>query len=277
MYKDVLKVLAKDNNNYNTQTHTKNSTYIPDEITYVQPYVGPKSGVQITTADRAVTFFQHLVGVGGYNPDLECFELLVKSFEISSLNLKSSPGRLIQTYPSRALEVAEHMLSTGITPSKVIYESLLRMWVVSRRPDSPRITESIFRSMVSCIYSASAIAKRIVVTDNTGGESVSGGGGMRSATVVENGGVEKKVEMGKDTERGDNEEGERKEEEVKKEVEREKEVVEKTVVEVEREKERERDEKREIDGRPSRSSFLLVLEAWARSPLPNAATKVSRI
>ena len=36
-----------------------------------------------STADRAVTLFQHLVGVGGYQPDLECYELLVRAFEVS--------------------------------------------------------------------------------------------------------------------------------------------------------------------------------------------------
>lgn len=152
-----------------------------------------------STADRAVTLFQHLVSVGGYHPDLECYELLVRAFELSSLNLKSRSRRLAQSYPSRALEVAEHMLSTGITPSRSMYESLLRMWVVSRRPDSPRIAESIFRSMVACTYSATAVARDPIKGDD------------RDLLDAE---------------------------------------------------------------KPSTISFLLLLEAWARSPLPNAAIKV---
>lgn len=196
MYKEVLRMLSKeDPSNVVRSNSTLNKAERP---------LGSEQGVAISTADRAVTLFQHLVGVGGYNPDLECYELLVRAFELSSLSLKSSSSRLTQTYPSRALEVAEHMLSTGITPSRSLYESLLRMWVVSRRPDSPRIAESIFRSMVSCTYSASAIAKLPV-------SSVKG-------TNV--------------------------------------------------------DSDADSNSRPSQSSFLLLLEAWARSPLPNAASKV---
>jgi hypothetical protein len=199
MYKEVLRMLSKEEP---SSVVRSNSTLNKVENALIS--LGSEHGVAISTADRAVTLFQHLVGVGGYHPDLECYELLVRAFELSSLSLKSSSSRLTQTYPSRALEVAEHMLSTGITPSRSLYESLLRMWVVSRRPDSPRIAESIFRSMVSCTYSASAIAKLPV-------SSVKG-------TSV--------------------------------------------------------DSDADSDSRPSQSSFLLLLEAWARSPLPNAATKV---
>ena len=43
---------------------------------------GSEYGGASSTADRAVTLFQHLVGVGGYHPDLECYELLIRAFEV---------------------------------------------------------------------------------------------------------------------------------------------------------------------------------------------------
>lgn len=186
MYKEVLRMLSSERYGSTDPSNKK----IP---------LGFEFNSMTSTADRAVTLFQHLVSVGGYHPDLECYELLVRAFELSSLNLKSRSRRLAQSYPSRALEVAEHMLSTGITPSRSMYESLLRMWVVSRRPDSPRIAESIFRSMVACTYSATAVARQPISGDD------------------------------------------------------------KDLLNAEK---------------PSSISFLLLLEAWARSPLPNAAIKV---
>lgn len=193
MYKEVLRMLSSEK--YGSADPSSKKSANP------QIPLGLEFNSVASTADRAVTLFQHLVSVGGYHPDLECYELLVRAFELSSLNLKSRSRRLAQSYPSRALEVAEHMLSTGITPSRSMYESLLRMWVVSRRPDSPRIAESIFRSMVACTYSATAVAR----------DPITISGGDKDYSNAE---------------------------------------------------------------KPSTISFLLLLEAWARSPLPNAAIKV---
>jgi hypothetical protein len=100
MYKAVLKALAKDEYYSNSKKNIDDFSFSLES--------GTSSGG--SPADRAVTLFQHMVSVGSFSPDLECFELLVKAFERTSLSLKSSSSRLTQTYPSRALEVAEHML-----------------------------------------------------------------------------------------------------------------------------------------------------------------------
>jgi hypothetical protein len=99
MYKAVLKALAKDEYYSNSKKNIDDFSFSLES--------GTSSGG--SPADRAVTLFQHMVSVGSFSPDLECFELL-KAFERTSLSLKSSSSRLTQTYPSRALEVAEHML-----------------------------------------------------------------------------------------------------------------------------------------------------------------------
>ena len=54
------------------------------------------------------------------------------------------PGNI----PDRALEVVKQLITSGIVPSNRIYESLLNIWLKSMRADSPRVAESIFRSMV---------------------------------------------------------------------------------------------------------------------------------
>ena len=41
-------------------------------------------------------------------------------------------------YPTQANDVAEHMLLAGVTPSRQIYLSLMRIWLVSRRPGKRR-------------------------------------------------------------------------------------------------------------------------------------------
>ena len=53
-------------------------------------------------------------------------------------------------YPTQANDVAEHMLLAGVTPSRQIYLSLMRIWLVSRRPGKLRcyspttITDSLY-------------------------------------------------------------------------------------------------------------------------------------
>ena len=54
------------------------------------------------------------------------------------------PGNI----PDRALEVVKQLITSGIVPNNRIYESLLNIWLKSMRADSPRVAESIFRSMV---------------------------------------------------------------------------------------------------------------------------------
>ena len=97
MYKDVLRMLSKNpskqtnisssTNSISTTTDSFTQNKEKDQsenslITIIPK--GAEFGVS-STADRAVTLFQHLVGVGGYHPDLECYELLVKAFEVKSV------------------------------------------------------------------------------------------------------------------------------------------------------------------------------------------------
>ena len=93
MYKDVLRMLSKNPVKRNKKSgstigipstdsfiQNKEKDQVENSLISIIPK-GAESGVS-STADRAVTLFQHLVGVGGYHPDLECYELLVKAFEV---------------------------------------------------------------------------------------------------------------------------------------------------------------------------------------------------
>ena len=96
MYKDVLRMLSKNPSRQTNKSSSTNSIS-PTTDSFTQNKEKDQSensliaiipkGAEIgvsSTADRAVTLFQHLVGVGGYHPDLECYELLVKAFEVKS-------------------------------------------------------------------------------------------------------------------------------------------------------------------------------------------------
>ena len=68
-----------------TSSSSTSSTTLRERDRIIENSLFPREsdyGVS-STADRAVTLFQHLVGVGGYQPDLECYELLVRAFEVS--------------------------------------------------------------------------------------------------------------------------------------------------------------------------------------------------
>lgn len=87
MYKDVLKLLSKNKSNYNITSissdvliQNRDREKTENSLISTIPK-GAEFGAS-STADRAVTLFQHLVGVGGYHPDLECYELLVRAFEV---------------------------------------------------------------------------------------------------------------------------------------------------------------------------------------------------
>jgi hypothetical protein len=69
--------------------------------------------------------------------DLECFEFLFRTFE-KSLSL---------SHADNARNALRYMASLQVIPSLAVYESLLKTWVNSRRPDSPRVCEEIVRSL----------------------------------------------------------------------------------------------------------------------------------
>jgi hypothetical protein len=48
----------------------------------------------------------------------------------------------------KVIEVINHMLQIGLKPSRNMYESVIKIWANSKRPDAPRISESIFKSMI---------------------------------------------------------------------------------------------------------------------------------
>jgi hypothetical protein len=172
VYKTIMRVLSRSKS-WSRSWVENDRLDIRNRLSSPTAYIGTDDysaaavvAASLSPADRFVKVFQRMVS-RGVEPDLECYELLMLSFENSCIGAGNGTGRLntlangrvsqssaggssgpVQTYPDRALEAAQLMLATELVPSRRIYESLLRIWVASRRADAPRVADSIFRSMV---------------------------------------------------------------------------------------------------------------------------------
>ena len=92
-------------------------------------------------AERAVDLFQVMIKAG-LLPDLACYDMLFTVF----VNAPSS----ISWLPDKGLDIVRNMKELGISqPSQSIYLKLLRLWARAARVDAPRISEGVFRVMVS--------------------------------------------------------------------------------------------------------------------------------
>ncbi len=93
-------------------------------------------------AERAIKIFSQMLSFN-IIPDSESYELLIKTFEMYSYSGYS------KIYISdKVIEVINHMLQLGLRPSRNMYESTIKIWANSKRPDAPRVTENIFKSMI---------------------------------------------------------------------------------------------------------------------------------
>ena len=93
-------------------------------------------------AERAIKIFGQMLSVN-IIPNAESYELLIKTFEMYSYSGYS------KIYISdKVIEVINHMLQLGLRPSCNMYESIIKIWANSKRPDAPRVTENIFKSMI---------------------------------------------------------------------------------------------------------------------------------
>mmetsp|Transcript_27550 Transcript_27550/g.37882 ORF Transcript_27550/g.37882 Transcript_27550/m.37882 type:complete len:1909 (-) Transcript_27550:548-6274(-) len=95
----------------------------------------------LSHSDKAIEIFQNL-RTFSLAANLECYLYLMRSLE---LDVERRP----QSVPDRALEIVRYMIANGEIPTEETFETLLRIWVNSKRSDSPKIAESIFKTIVA--------------------------------------------------------------------------------------------------------------------------------
>lgn len=142
LFKEVLRLFAPGNAASNEQQLARRS----DEYAS-SPSRGLAAALSLTEspADSAMDVINRMIKAS-IEPDQECYLLLLQAFEASAATAS--------TIPDLALRVVKSMLQAKLTPSEEIYEILLRIWAKSQRPDAPRVTESVFRSMLGRLPTA---------------------------------------------------------------------------------------------------------------------------